>query len=141
MLRRCHKWVFAKLTGSGSLSCIYNHAARANDGSLSDERASRIIATISFKSMCMFDVAGMIRKKDCTMINQSRRNVTRKLWVKSYRLRNKAHWLDIFLGVGGGMGDVATWNRAAKLFVNSGHGGLPVALRRTLEVAAVSGGF
>lgn len=43
------------------------------------------------------------------------------------RLRNKAHWLERFFGVGGGIGDVATWKRAARLFVNSGHGGLPVA--------------
>lgn len=43
------------------------------------------------------------------------------------RLRNEAHWLERFFGVGGGIGDVATWKRAARLFVNSGHGGLPVA--------------
>ena len=43
----------------------------------------------------------------------------------------------MFLGVGGGIGEVATWKRAARLFVNSGHGGLPVAWRGTGEAEAV----
>lgn len=34
---------------------------------------------------------------------------------------------DTLGGMGGGLFDVATWNSAAMLFVNSGHGGLPVA--------------
>jgi hypothetical protein len=46
----------------------------------------------------------------------------------AYRLRNEQHWGDSPLGSGGGMGEVATWNRAARLLVNSGHGGFPVAV-------------
>ena len=44
-------------------------------------------------------------------------------------LRKAAHLGDKPGGVGGGVSDVATWNRAAKLFVNSGHGGFPVAVK------------
>ena len=33
-------------------------------------------------------------------------------------------------GTGGGALEVATWNRAARLLVNSGQGGLPVAEER-----------
>lgn len=46
----------------------------------------------------------------------------------AYRLRNEQHWGERPLGSGGGMGEVATWNRAARLLVNSGHGGFPVAV-------------
>jgi hypothetical protein len=46
----------------------------------------------------------------------------------AYRLRNEQHWGESPLGSGGGMGEVATWNRAARLLVNSGQGGFPVAV-------------
>ena len=36
---------------------------------------------------------------------------------------------DTLSGMGGGVEEVATWNKAAMLFVNSGHGGLPVAAK------------
>jgi len=40
------------------------------------------------------------------------------------------HRVDTFGGMGGGVLEVATWNSAAMLFVNSGQGGLPVAVER-----------
>ena len=43
-------------------------------------------------------------------------------------LRKAAHFGDKLGGVGGGVSDVATWKRAAKVLVNSGHGGFPVAV-------------
>ena len=43
--------------------------------------------------------------------------------------RKAAHLGDKPGGIGGGVCDVATWNRAARLLVNSGHGGLPVATK------------
>lgn len=41
--------------------------------------------------------------------------------------RKSVHREDTFGGIGGGELEVATWNSAAMLLVNSGHGGLPVA--------------
>ena len=37
------------------------------------------------------------------------------------------HRVETLGGMGGGTLEVAMWNRAARLFVNSGQGGLPVA--------------
>lgn len=51
----------------------------------------------------------------------------------AYRLRNEQHWGERPLGNGGGMGEVATWNKAARLLVNSGHGGFPVAVHARIR--------
>jgi hypothetical protein len=47
----------------------------------------------------------------------------------TYRERNSTQAGEAFTGIGGGTFVVATWNRAAILFVNSGQGAFPVAAR------------
>jgi hypothetical protein len=47
------------------------------------------------------------------------------------RERKSQHSGDTCGGMGGGVLEVATWNSAERLFVNSGHGGFPVAVQAT----------
>jgi hypothetical protein len=53
--------------------------------------------------------------------------VVRALLSVNYRLRKIEQEVERLGGTGGGSSEVATWNKAARLLVNSGQGGLPVA--------------
>jgi hypothetical protein len=53
------------------------------------------------------------------------------------RARKLQHRGDMPGGMGGGVLEVATWNSVARLLVNSGQGGLPVAVELRIDSTAM----